>query len=41
MGVTLMELSALHAAHGPGDFLYNPVVIETTQICLDFGGRVR
>ena len=40
MGVTLMELSSLHAAYGPGDFLYILVVIETTQTCLDSGGGV-
>ena len=33
MGVTLIELSSLHAAYGPADFLYILVVIETTQTC--------
>ena len=37
MGVTLMGLSSLHAAYGPGVFLYSLVVIETTQTCLDLG----
>ena len=39
MGVTLMGLSSLYAAYGPGDFCYILVVIETTQTCLDVGGR--
>ena len=40
MGVTVMRLSSLYAAYGSGDFLYILVVIETTQTCLDLGGRV-
>ena len=39
MGVTLMGLSSLHAAYGSGDYLYILVVIETTQTCLQLGGR--
>ena len=38
MGVTLMGLSSLDAAYGPGYFCYILVVIETTQTCLDVGG---
>ena len=41
MGVTLMRLSSLDAAYGPGDYWYIPVVIETTQTCLDLGCRLR
>ena len=37
--VTLMWLSSLHAAYGPGDYWYILVVIETTQTCLDLGGK--
>ena len=40
LGVTLMGLSSLHAAYGPGDYWYILVVIETTRTCLDLGGRV-
>ena len=40
IGVTLMGLSSLHAAYGPGDYRYILVVIETTQTCLALGGRV-
>ena len=40
IGVTLMGLSSLHAAYGPGDYWYILVVIETNQTCLDLGGRV-
>ena len=40
LGVTLMGLSSLHAAYDPGDYCYTPVVIETTQACLDLVGRV-
>ena len=40
MGVTLMGVSSRHAAYGPGDLWYILVVIETTQTCLDLGGRV-
>ena len=40
MGVTLMRLSSLHAAYGPGDYWYILVVIETAQTCLDLEGRV-
>ena len=40
IGVTLMGLSSLHAAYSPGDYWYILVVIETTQTCLDLGGRV-
>ena len=41
IGVTLMGLSSLHAAYGPGDYLYILVVIETLfRSCLDLGGRV-
>ena len=39
IGVTLMGLSSLHATYGPGDYWYILVVIETTQICFDLGGR--
>ena len=39
IGVTLMGLSSLHVAYGPGDYCYILVVIETTQTCLDLGGR--
>ena len=39
MGVTLMGLSSLDVAHGPGDYWYILVVIETTQTCLDLGGQ--
>ena len=41
MCVTLMGLSSLHAAYGPGDFWYILVLIKTTQACLDLGGRAR
>ena len=40
IGVTLMGLSSLHAAYGPGDYWYILVVIETTPTCLDLGGGV-
>ena len=40
IGVTLMVLSSVHAAYGPGDYWYILVVIETTQTCLDLGSRV-
>ena len=40
IGVTLMGLSSPHAAYGPGDYCNILVVIETTQACLDLGGRV-
>ena len=39
MGVTLMGVSSLDVAYGPGDYEYILVVIETTQT-LDLGGRV-
>ena len=39
MGVTLMGLSSLHSAYGPGDYWYILAVIETTRTCLDLGGR--
>ena len=40
IGVTLMGLSSLHPTYYPDDYWYNLVVIETTQTCLDLGGRV-
>ena len=40
MCVTLMGLSSLDVAYGPGDYSYILVFIETTQTCLDLGGRV-
>ena len=40
MGLTLMGLSSLRAAYGPDDYYYILVVNETTQTCLDLGGRV-
>ena len=39
MGVTLIRLSWLYVAYCPGDYWYILVVIETTQTCLDLGGR--
>ena len=40
MGVILMWLSSFYAAYGPGIYGYIIVVIETTQTCLNLGGRV-
>ena len=40
IGVNLMGLSSFHAAYGPGDYWYILVFIETSQTCLDLGGRV-
>ena len=37
MAVTLMGLSSLHSAYGPGDYWYILVVMETNQTCLDLG----
>ena len=33
IGVTLIRLSSIHAAYGPGDYWYILVVIETTPTC--------
>ena len=33
IGVTLMGLSSLHDAYGPGEYWYILVVIETTPTC--------
>ena len=40
VGVALLGLSSLHSAYGPRDYWYILVVIETTQTCLAWGGRV-
>ena len=41
MDVTLLGLSSRHSAYGPGDYCYIPVVLETTQTCLDLGVGLR
>ena len=41
MGLTLMGLTTLHSAYGPGDNCYILVVIETTQTCLNLGVELR
>ena len=40
ISVALMGLSSLNATYGAGDYWYILVGIETTQTCLDLGGRV-
>ena len=40
MGVTLIGLSSLAVAYGPGDYCYILEVIETTRTYLDFGDKV-